>query len=123
MPTSSGHVQCWALTLDGYEYSLVYRPGKDMYCADALSCLPLPVTIPEPLQSGDIIYLMANFIHHEAPVTAKKIACATNSNPYLSQIKRCVMSGDWASLPEGAKPNLIRKVGLSVDAHCLLWGS
>ena len=33
------------------------------------------------------------------------------------------MSGDWASLPEGAKPNLIRKVGLSVDAHCLLWGS
>ena len=33
------------------------------------------------------------------------------------------MSGDWASLPEGAKPYLIWKDGLSIDADCLLWGS
>ena len=65
---------------------------------------------------------MANVIHDEAPVTAKKIACATNSNPYLSQIKRCVMSGDLASRQEGAKPYLIRKDGLSIDAGRLLWG-
>ena len=45
-----------------------------MYRADALSHLPLPVTIPEPTQSGDIIYLMANVIHDEAPITAKQIA-------------------------------------------------
>ena len=84
-------VQRWALTLAGYDYSLVYHPGKEMYCADALSRLPLPVTIPEPPQSGDIIHLMANVIHDEAPVTAKQIACATNSNPDLSQIKRRVI--------------------------------
>ena len=29
----------------------------------------------------------------------------------------------WASLPEGAKPYLIWKDGLSIDADCLLWGS
>ena len=94
-----------------------------MYCADALSRLPPPVTIPEPPQYGDIIHLMANVIHNEAPVTAKQIACTTNCNPDLSQIKRCVMSGNWASRPEGAKPYLIRKDGLSIDADCLLWGS
>ena len=66
---------------------------------------------------------MANIIHDEAPTTAKQIACATNSNPDLSQIKRCVISGDWASLPEGAKPYLIQKDGLSIDPDCLLWGS
>ena len=68
-----------------------------MYCADVLSRLSLPVTIPEPLPFGDIIHLMANVIHDEAPITAKQIACATNSNPDLSQIKRCVISDDWAS--------------------------
>ena len=94
-----------------------------MYCADELSCLPLPVTIPEPPQSGNIIHLMANVIHDEAPVTAKQIACATNSNPDLSQMKRCMMSSDWASLPEGVKPYPIQKDRLSIDADCLLWSS
>ena len=88
IPTSLGRVQRWALTCAGYDYSLVYCPGKEMYYADALSHLLLPVTIPEPPQSGDIIHLMANVIHDEEPITAKQIACATNSNPDLSQIKR-----------------------------------
>ena len=83
LPTSSGCVQGWALTLTGYDDSLVYRPGNEMYSADVLIRLPLPVTIPEPPQSGDIIHLMANVIHDEAPVTAKQIACATNSNSDL----------------------------------------
>ena len=91
--------------------------------ADVLSRLPLSITIPEPPQSGDIIHFMANVIHNEEPVTAKQIACATTSNPDLSQIKCCVMSGDWASLSEGAKSYFIRKDGLSIDADCLLWGS
>ena len=94
LPTSSGRVQRWALTLAGYDYSLVYCPGKEMYCADALSRLPLPVIISEPPQSGDIIHLMANAIHDEAPVTAKQIACGTNSNAELSQTKCCVISGN-----------------------------
>ena len=94
-----------------------------MYCADVPSRLPLPITIPEPSQSGDIIHLMANVIHDEAPVTAKQNACAANSNLDLLQIKRCVMSGNWASLPEGGKPYLIQKDGLSLDADCLLWES
>ena len=118
LPTSSCHVQCWALTLAGYDYSLVYHPGEEMYCADALSRLPLPITIPEPPQSGDIIHLMAYVIHDEVPGTAKLIACATNSNTDLSQIKCCVMSGNWASLPEGAKQYLIRKDGLSINGDC-----
>ena len=76
LPTSSGRVQRCALTLASYNYSLVYPPRKEMYCSDELSRLPLPITIPEPPQSGDIIHLMANVIHDEAPVTAKQIACA-----------------------------------------------
>ena len=77
--TSSGRVPRWTLTLAGYDYSLVYCPGKEMYCADALSHLPLRLTIPEPPQSGDIIHLMANIIHDEVPVTANQIACVTKS--------------------------------------------
>ena len=123
LPTTSGHVQRWVLTLAGSDYSLVYRPGKEMYCADSLSRLLLPITIPEPPQSGNIIHLMANVIHDEVPVTDKQIACATNSNPDLSQIKHCVMSSDWASLLEWVKPYRIWKDRISIGADCLLWGS
>ena len=99
LSTPSGHVQRWALTLAVYDYSLVYRPGKEMYCADALSHLPLPKTISEPPQSGDIIHLMANVIHDEAPLTIKQIACATNSNPDLSQTSNVTIT--WLSEPSG----------------------
>ena len=61
------------LTLAGYGYSLIYRPSKEIYCADMLSRLPLLVTIPEPPQSGDIIHLMANVIHDEVPVTVSRL--------------------------------------------------
>ena len=95
-----------------------YCPGKEKYCADTLSHFPLPLNIPEALLSGDIIDLMAYVIHHEVPVTAKQIACAKNSNPNLSQIKCCIISGNWSSLLEGAKSYLMG--GLSIDADCLL---
>ena len=38
---ASGHIQRWALTLGGYDYSIQYREGKNMANADALSRLPL----------------------------------------------------------------------------------
>ncbi|KAM7293653.1 uncharacterized protein ISCGN_023255 [Ixodes scapularis] len=48
---ASPRVVRWALTLAAYRYKLVYRPGKDLGPADALSRLPLPevpAAVPEP---------------------------------------------------------------------------
>ena len=42
LSTSSSRVQRWALTLAGYDYSLVYHPGKEMYCADTLRVSRFP---------------------------------------------------------------------------------
>ena len=40
--TASARVQRWALTLSGYQYSIVHRPGSKQGNADGLSRLPLP---------------------------------------------------------------------------------
>ncbi|KAM7309441.1 uncharacterized protein ISCGN_013072 [Ixodes scapularis] len=48
---ASPRVVRWALMLAAYSYKLVYRPGKDLGPADALSRLPLPevpAAVPEP---------------------------------------------------------------------------
>jgi hypothetical protein len=43
-PLASARIQRWALILSAYQYSIVYRTGKDNANADALSRLPLPET-------------------------------------------------------------------------------
>lgn len=43
-PLASARIQRWALTLSAYQYTIVYRAGKDNANADALSRLPLPET-------------------------------------------------------------------------------
>ena len=48
---AASQIQRWALTLSAYEYTIIYRPGKDQGHADALSRLPLPQTptvVPVP---------------------------------------------------------------------------
>ena len=66
---ASPRVQRWALTLSGYDYNIMYKPGKHHCNADMLSIRPLkiaPTDIPvlETLQ--------------ESPVTAKLIKTWTN---------------------------------------------
>lgn len=41
---ASARIQHWALTLSAYQYTIVYRSGKDNANQDVLSRLPLPET-------------------------------------------------------------------------------
>ena len=55
---AASRIQHWALTLSAYEYTIIYRPGKDQGHADALSRLPLPQThtvVPVP---GNLLLLL-----------------------------------------------------------------
>ena len=64
-------MQHWALTLLGYEYDLLYRPGEQNANADSLSPLPLPdlpETTPVP---GDIDHLLETI--NASPVDAAKV--------------------------------------------------
>ena len=57
-PMASSWVQCWALTLSAYSYSIVFRPGKLQGNADALSHLPLPVSPSEVPIPGNTVLLL-----------------------------------------------------------------
>ena len=88
---ASPRVQRWALTLSGYDYNIVYKPGKHHCNADMLSRLPLKTTprdIPVP---GDTVMLLETL--QESPVTAKLIRTWTNRDPTLSKVRDLVKRG------------------------------
>ena len=119
---ASSRMQRWALTLLGYEYDLLYRPGEQNANADALSRLPLPdlpETTPVP---GDILHLLETI--NASPVDAAKVKLWTTRDPVLSQVLQFVLYGWPLSVEEEAlKPYFARREELSVPVGCLLWGS
>ncbi|XP_015749841.1 PREDICTED: uncharacterized protein K02A2.6-like [Acropora digitifera] len=119
---ASSRMQCWALTLLGYEYNLLYRQGEQNANADALSPLPLPdlaETTPVP---GDIVHLLETI--NASPVDAAKVKLWTTRDPVLSQVLQFVLYGWPLSIEEEAlKPYFARREELNLHSGCLLWGS
>ncbi len=119
---ASGRVQRWSLTLLGYEYELVYRPGSHNGNADSLSRLPLPETPKTTPVPGNVINLLEHI--NNTPPDATKMKLWTERDPVLSRVKQYVLLG-WPSTVRDAElqPYYFRRDELSVDAGCLLWGS
>ncbi|XP_029551127.1 uncharacterized protein K02A2.6-like [Salmo trutta] len=121
-PMASARLQRWALTLSAYQYTIVYRAGKDNANADALSRLPLPEMPATTVVPPETIFLMERLSN--SPVNANQIKQWTDRDPILSQVKRFLMQG-WPPVIEddGLGPYAKRKTELSVQDGCILWGS
>ena len=111
------------LTLSAYEYTIIYRPGKDQGHADALSHLPLPQTptvVPVP---GNLLLLLEH-LDTISPVTAKQIKTWTDKDIVLAQVRRYVLHGWPSQEPKGGLQQYWRrKEELSVLDGCILWGA
>ena len=119
---ASARIQRWALTLASYEYKLQFRKSTAHSNADALSRLPLttaPVTVPEP---PEIVLLMDHL--DSSPVSATEIKRETSHNPLLSRVLQFVLHG-WPDSCDGdeLKPYWSRRLELSAQEGCLLWGN
>ena len=55
---ASAHMQCWALTLGDYNYSIEYKPGSSPGNADGLSRIPLPDAPSKILVPNETILAM-----------------------------------------------------------------
>lgn len=116
---ASARVQRWALTLSAYNYSIQYKPGKQLGNADALSRLPRPITTPtHNCVPADLV----NLVQH----LASTCICASNIREWTRRdpVLRFLQSG-WPEQSPGEdfKPYFSKKLELSLMDGCILWGN
>jgi len=88
---ASARIQCWALTLGGYNYSISYKPGDKHGNADLFSRLPLgdtPKTVPD---APETILLMSSL--ESTPITAAKVKQWTHRDTVIPKIAHCILHG------------------------------
>ncbi|KRX18868.1 Uncharacterized protein T07_3375, partial [Trichinella nelsoni] len=111
----------WSILLNAYDYSINYRPGKEIANADALSRFPKQST--ENNDSHNSVILLLETIDN-FPLHSKDIARITAKDPILTR----VLSWAWRGWPksvsdERLKPYVTRQHEISIHNGCLLWGS
>ena len=116
---AASRIQCWALLLGAYDYSIQHRPGSLMGNADALSRLPLPEQPAVVPTLGDVDLLMNQL--SDAIVTAAQIATWTRKDPVLSRVRRMILH-DWSksTLDSAFKPYSSCKDELSTVDGCVV---
>ena len=89
-----------------------------------MSRLPLPDPLPEVPDPPEMVLLMEHLA--STPVSAQQIKRLTDRDPVLSEVKKFVLQG-WPlrsdPMSEDLLPFTRRKLELSVQDGCLLWGS
>ena len=118
-PIAAARMQRWAWTLSAYQYDIEFRPTGEHSNADGLSRLPLAGG-PDNTDMGARIF---NILQMEAlPVTMQKLRTATASDPLLSK-EYCYVRGKWPQpLSAALQPFFNRRLELTVEEGCLLWG-
>ena len=123
VPTMAAcRMQRWAVLLSQYDYDIQHRKSEDNAVADALSRLPYTSSTSDI--EGRIYQVSA--IESDFPITAKDIAKSTFNDPVLSKVLNHVKCG-WPDIcpasDEKLKPYFHRKLELSCEGNCLLWGN
>jgi hypothetical protein len=119
---ASPRVIRWALKLSGYRYTLLHKAGKQNGNADALSRLPLPVILHSTPVPHECVNLMESLA--DSPITPEEISRWTERDPGLLKVKQYVLQG-WPNhcQDEEVKPYFNRRLEISIQDNCLLWGS
>ena len=119
---ASSRIQRWAMTLAAYHYSIGYKPGQHHENADGLSRLPLqeaPGTVPMP---EDVVQVLCQI--ESTTIKAAQIRSWTDRDPTLAKVKRYCMA-HWPQHCQDVqmRPYYQRRMEISVQDGCLLWGS
>lgn len=121
-PMAAARIQRWALTLSAYEYIIVHREGRLNGNADALSRLPLPEQPKDTPVPGETIMLMEHM--DSVTITVKEIQHWSRRDPVISQAIHATQQGWFDQCPsETLRPYWLKRMELSVQDGCLLWGN
>ena len=111
------------LLLSGYEYSVQYKPGKELVNADGLSHFPLSNMGQEDATPTELINLIEHL--NSTPISVSKIIKWTNRDKILSRVRQLIRHG-WPDNIDGdveLNPFVRHKLELSVLHNCILFGS
>ena len=120
-PMASARIQRWALILGAYDYTISYKPGSKHANADSLSRLPLPKAPAEVPTPEEVVLLMETI--QNSPVNAAQIRQWTDRDPLLSKVRKLILQGWEKTKDNDLLPYFRRKMELSVQEGCVLWGS
>lgn len=111
-------MQLWMLLLAAYRYKWVYRKGKALANAVALSRLPLQ-------KEADVSdYVQFFSATDEMPLSAEAIRKATKKDPVLLKAHFFTLNGWPAKVAdEYVAPYFTRRHELSLDRDCMTWGN
>lgn len=111
----------WCIKLSAYDYSIIYRHGKNHQNADALSRLPLPERLDEPWPPGDVLLFEAL---SRPPLTATEIARLTQQDSILQRLYKAVQDGTVEKLTgDEFAPYRRRATALAFHRECITLGS
>lgn len=91
----SARVERWVLRLQGYDYKVVYRPGKTNI-ADVLSRLNSHTSKDTSGDTYDVVRMIAQASTPQA-ITAKEVEIESGKDPELALIRECILTGNWSS--------------------------
>ena len=117
---AAGRITRWGIYLNQFDYNLVYKPGNKISHADTLSRFPVsepPATSPLPSETIHLINKL-----NETPVTFQMIAEATKRDKTLTKVMHYTRTSWPDEVPSVLKPYHDRKLELSIQENCLMWG-
>lgn len=120
IPTlAAARLQRWALILAAYQYKLLFRKSSDHANADALSRLPSG----NSKEGEEPSVCQVNYTD-SLPISAKDVQQETGKDPLLSRVLSFVLNG-WPEVcdTEELRPYFNRKLELSAEQGCVLWGT
>ncbi|XP_060543487.1 zinc finger protein DPF3 isoform X1 [Pantherophis guttatus] len=110
----------WAIFLSDYLYKLIYRPGKSICNADALSRCPIQEPVEDPTPTLGLFHIDDDQL---CPVSSTTVAKHTQREKTLRQVMSWILRG-WPTgrVGEEFSPFMREQQELSTMQGCLLWG-
>ena len=117
---AAARLQRWALQLSAHNYVIKFRPTKAHANADVLSRLLVK-------ENGEENYLEPNLFNicqiESLPLTSGQLKQATRTDLILSKVLVFTKTGWPVQVSEALKPYWNRRLELSLEDGCILWGN
>lgn len=122
----------WKLLLSSHSYTITYKKGSSNSNADGLSRLPLTTSQASHAEQPDIPDLCMMYHLPESPagegqaatpLTSKLVSAKSRTDPVIAKVVKALRTGNWPEMVEDIKTFYSRRLEMTVEGDCLIWGN